>query len=244
MSLDTIRSHVSQIAGYKTPNTITRYAGGVKEIHPFITGYWLLLWDVLPADIFGQASQQQIKKWFTTTAEGFTPPTRTLNKADVPGQGGLGASFVTSQALNRTFTTTHREYSDLKITNMISLWTQAIDQEFGVNTEPTEGDAGNRFTAKNYKGSCYIGFLKPTVNESDKKIIVEDIEYLYWFDGVWPENDPTDALNTDIAGNDTVTISSTWNFDGWPKTLASHNDLATSFVTTLGSMTYGDVHSS
>ena len=79
----------------------------------------------------------------------------------------------------------------------------------------------------------------------DKQIKVEDLEYLFWFDGVWPETDPTDALNTDISGNDTIQINGTWNFDGWPKTLSSSGpSLGTDFVKKLGNIgTYGDIHS-
>jgi hypothetical protein len=207
----------NKVTGGNTPGTITRFSGGIKELHPLITGYWIFL--IKAPNMLGGTSGaggDAFTKWFLTTAEGFTPPSRTLNKVDVPGQGGLASSFVSGQMLNRTFSTTHREYSGMRMTKLVNAWTNVMDESLGVF--PKGGTDSTEFTAKSYKGSAYVALLKPQVAKDEGKLTKDDIEYAYHFDGVWPEVDPTEAMNSDISGNDTVQVNVTWNFDGWPRT--------------------------
>jgi len=81
--------------GNDQPERLTRYMGGHNRTnHPYVSGYWQLYIDV-PNLIFagggdaGADDMQATQEWMHSTAEGFTPPSRTINKADVPGQGGL-----------------------------------------------------------------------------------------------------------------------------------------------------------
>lgn len=198
--------------GRDRPNVMTRYMGGHnRDNHPYVSGYWQLVLDP-PAAIF-DSDAADATTWWHCTAEGFTPPTRTLNKADVPGQGGLGSSFVTGQTLTRTFTVTYREYQELPIFNIFQLWCSVIDPYTGVS----ELD-GEMWVPKSYKGSAMAILTKPTISQEATPLQPYDIEEVFYFHGVFPEAPPYDTLGTDIATNDVVQHSITFSFDGWPLT--------------------------
>ncbi|MEM4385253.1 MAG: hypothetical protein QXD03_01760 [Candidatus Anstonellales archaeon] len=195
------------------PRALTRYLGGwQRENYPYINGYWQLLIrlpDALFVNIAG-IDKYWAQRWILSTAEGFTPPSRNLNKVDLPGQGGIGSSYVSGQTLNRTFTTTHREYSKLIMLKLLGIWTNVIDSLVGVSEL-----RGDEWIPKSYKGLAYVFLTKPTGAGRDR-LTEDDIEEVFIFDGVWPETYPIDALNQDIATNDSVVLSVTWSFDGWP----------------------------
>lgn len=205
-----------------TPATITRYSGGLVDLHPLITGYWIFAINKPPNMLGSKFAGAVFQKWFLTTAEGFTPPSRTLNKVDVPGQGGISSSFITGQMLNRTFTTTHREYSGMRMTTLVNAWTQIVDEKTGMYPKG-EADIDKTLTGKAYKGSAWVVLLKPQLARKTDKLDEDDVEYAYHFDGVWPETDPAEAMNSDISGNDSVQINVTWNFDGWPDTTTNQS---------------------
>lgn len=210
--------NINSIYGNNTdsPNALTRYLGGhTRENHPYINGYWQFILQP-PEILYGQLAGvniSDVQKWFLSTCESFTPPSRNLNKVDIPGLGGVGASFVSGQTLNRTFTTTFREYKNLTMLKMINIWSGVIDNYTGVS----EVD-GKQWNANLYKGFGCAILTKPT--STNGKISADDIEEVFIFDGLWPESTPYDALNQDISSNDSVQLSVTWNFDGWPLTSA------------------------
>lgn len=211
------------------PREINRYMGGHRRSnHPFINGYWYLLIEP-PQFLFkGGAAEStyggvdegadesyglsafESSRWLHSTAEGFTPPTRTLTKVDVPGMGGMGSSFVAGQQLTRTFSTTHREYQNTTVFNTINRWTSVIDHHYGLS--PMKG---NEYIPANYKGSAYVFLCKPTTSVANT-IDTMDVEQFYFFEGVFPEGSPYDAFNSDINTNDVVQLNVTWSFDGWP----------------------------
>lgn len=204
-----------------TPEKLTRYVGGsTRNNHPFVTGYWQFF-ITPPKGIFGNADEEA-GTWMHSTAEGFTPPSRTLNKADVPGQGGLGASFVTGQTLNRTFTVTFREYRNVPILTATELWCSVIDPYMGVSPL-----TGADWLPKNYKGTAYAILTRP-VQANGTGVISDDdvIEQLFYFDGVFPEAPPYETFASDISGNDLLQHSITFSFDGWPLTRVDPNALA------------------
>ena len=197
-----------------TPEKLTRYIGGSeRNNHPFVTGYWQFF--IFPPEkIFTDAATaKEAGKWMHSTAEGFTPPSRTLNKADVPGQGGLGASFVTGQTLNRTFTVTFREYRNVPILTATELWCSVIDPYMGVS--PLKGD---EWLPKNYKGTAVAILTRPVQADGDGAATESDIEQIFYFDGVFPEAPPYETFASDISGNDLLQHSITFSFDGWPLT--------------------------
>lgn len=220
------------------PYEMNRYMGGHRrQNHPYISGYWYVIIEP-PHRLFKdeqQAFQTSIEtqestggrgsteafetaRWLHSTAEGFTPPSRTLTKVDVPGLGGVGSSYVAGQQLTRTFTTTHREYQDVPVFSAINRWTSMIDHHYGASPL-----SGNEYIPANYKGAAWVYLCKPTASMigGESESVVEtvtnwDVEQFYFFEGVFPEGAPFDAFNSDIATNDVVQLSITWSFDGWP----------------------------
>jgi len=196
------------------PDSLTRYMGGqTRKNHPYVSGYWQFFVN-LPPKIF-PGDNYSAGQWLHSTAEGFTPPSRTLNKADVPGQGGLGSSFVTGQTLTRTFTVTFREYQNMPIFGIINRWVSIIDPYTGV--APVDGDD---WLPTTYKGSAYAILTKPVGGDLVGEINDDMIEQVWAFSGVFPEGDGCDAFASDIATNDVAQLSITFSFDGWPLTKA------------------------
>lgn len=201
------------------PHHMNRYMGGHRRRNqPFVSGYWYLVMTP-PERLFTDAGVKWAQQWFHTTAESFTPPTRTLTKLDIPGLGGTGSSFVGGQELSRTFTVAFREYQNWPIWNILETWTSIMDKHYGVTALN-----GNEFIPANYKGDCWAILTKPTIGKAGSKdsnsdkISNDDIEQVFYFEGVWPESNPTDSYSADIATNDTVQASVTFSFDGWPMT--------------------------
>ena len=195
------------------PESLTRYIGGsTRGNHPFVTGYWQFFIE-LPNKIFDKTAEQGAM-WFHSAAEGFTPPSRTLNKADVPGQGGLGASFVVGQTLNRTFTVTFREYRNVPILTLAETWCSIIDPYMGVSPL-----SGKDWLPSSYKGTACAILTRP-VHADATDIGEEDIEQVFYFDGVFPEAPPYETFASDISGNDLLQHSISFSFDGWPLTRA------------------------
>jgi len=215
------------------PHEMNRYMGGHRRLnHPFVNGYWYILIEP-PQYLFASSNSginarseiigsddgagrsgtgpYETTRWLHSTAEGFTPPSRTLTKVDVPGMGGMGSSFVAGQQLTRTFSCTFREYQDTPIYNALNLWTSMIDHHYGVS--PMNG---NEYLPANYKGCAFVFLCKPTVQDISTGIGGTDVEQFYFFEGVFPESAPTDAFNSDINTNDVVQVNTTFSFDGWP----------------------------
>jgi len=212
------------ITNASTPNNLSRYHGGHRrDNHPFISGYWYFLIQP-PERFFKDGTTRDILNqsvtWLHSTAESFTPPGKTLNFVDIPGMGGIASSFVSGQTLTNTFTVTFREYQELPIFSVIQNWTSVIDPNTGVS--PLSGD---EFVPSSYKGAAFAALCKPTINSrtSEKEydstttnLNSSDIEQIFYFDGVWPENTPLDFLDSDISTNDTKTVSVNFSFDGAP----------------------------
>jgi len=210
----------------QNPENLSRYYGGIDRYnHPYVSGYWYCL--ILPPPrLFniteGNDNATAATEWLHSTAEGFTPPTRNLKKVEAPGIGGVKSYYVAGQEINREFTITFREYQELPILNILQNWTSVIDSNTGVSPL-----AGSEYVPANYKGIAYIALCKPTVGTRDgdafsgildgyAKINREDIEQLFFFDGVVPKSLPYDTLNNDISNNDMTTISVPFSFDGYP----------------------------
>ena len=214
------------------PSYLSRYFGGHnRNNHPFVNGYWQLYLNP-PTKIFDSKIHSHAIEWFHATCEGFTPPSRTLNKADLPGQGGLGSSFVTGQTLTRNFSTTFREYRDMPLMQLFELWTSVIDPYTGVSEVK-----GSEWDASVYKGSAFVVLTKPTGAYAEGGLKADDVEEVYYFHGVWPENTPHDAMAHDISANDVVQYSINFSFDGFPLTKAA-DGVVDQAITLLNSWEY------
>ena len=190
------------------PHSLNRFAGGSRsKTTPFISGYWYVYLS-LPSVVFSTGKAKS-ESWLHSSAEGFTPHGRNLTKVDTPGMGGMGASFISGQQINRQFSITFGDYQNLPIYNTIRQWTSIFDEHSGVSEIQL---SGNR-----YKGKAHIFLGKPQIT-ADCKLSIDDIEEYYGYDGVWPETSPIDALASDISTNDRATPTVQFNFDGNPLT--------------------------
>ena len=214
------------------PREMNRYMGGHRRMnHPHISGYWYILIEP-PHRIFESADSEvttalgvettgnmggvsaapfETTRWLHSTAEGFTPPTRTLTKVDLPALGGVGSSYIAGQQLTRTFNITFREYQNTPVMNALNLWTSTIDHHYGVSPL-----AGNEYIPANYKGAAWVFLCKPTASSNTQSITADDVDQFFFFEGVFPEAAPFDAFNSDIATNDVIQLNVTFSFDGWP----------------------------
>ena len=200
------------------PDLLTRDIGGHKRNNqPYISGYFYVMFG-LPDKLFGTDGGEDIVKissqWLHSTCESFTPHSSTITKVDVMGMGGIGSSYAANRITSREFTTAHREYQNMPVTNIINKWASGLFDPF-VGTSPLEG---KHIIPQNYKGWCAVAQIKPT-GAHGKDLAVEDIEECYIYSGVFPTNVPTDTVSSaDITGNDTVQVQITWSFDGHPAT--------------------------
>jgi len=215
-----------QSAMHDRPKNMNRYSGGHnRDSQPFISGYWYLAMLPPPALFGGAVGQHEAAKWFHSTAESFTPPSKTVTKVDVPGMGGVASSFAAGQELSRTFTVAFREHQDLPIMKALHLWTNMIDSNSGTS-------ALKEFVPNEYKGQCIAVLARPGLHGPGGMPAVEQIDQLFIFEGVFPETLPYDSFNADIATNDTVQISTTFSFDGFPR-MKDNPAAITEYLTTF-----------
>jgi hypothetical protein len=198
------------------PDMLTRdIGGGFRTNQPYISGYFQVMF-APPQKIFSGAAASAVT-WLTSTCEGFTPHSFTVNTVDVIGQGGIGATFPVNKTVTREFTTTHREYQNLPMIKVIRLWASVFDEYAGVS--PLKGA---EFIPSSYKGQLAVLQTKPTVSRTST-LTADDIEECYIYHGVFPKNVPTDTISSDVTANDTAQLSITWSFDGAPLTSAEPN---------------------
>lgn len=199
--------------GKDRPRDWNRFMGGRRRTnHPYISGYWYFFLE--PPKFIFKADSVLATNWWFTTAEGFTPHSSTLLKVDVPGMGGQASSYAAGREINRTFSVTFREYQNLPILNFFSMWSAAInDPHLGLSMM-----AGYEYIPANYKGCAYVALCKPSHKDhtGSSPLKEEDIEVLWYYDGVFPENIPSDTFASDISGNDTAQLSLNFSFDGYP----------------------------
>lgn len=199
-------------SGSDRGHKMNRYMGGHRRTnHPFISGYWYLILDP-PATIFQDEGVNVARDWFHSTAEGFTPPTTSVTKVDVPGMGGQASSYRAGTEYTREFSTTFREYMNLPISTAIRTWLSFMDPHMG--RSPLQD-----YIPAAYKGQCFAILCKPTVGAGDLQTLTPyDVEQVYYMSGVFPTTVPDDAFASDIATNDVLQLSVTFSFDGSPYT--------------------------
>jgi hypothetical protein len=191
------------------PDTYTRSNVGRNPKHdkgkvrnqPYITGYWYLAM-LVPLAFLEDDDELRKKyvKYLNASAESFTPPSRNITKQEVIGYGGVKKFLATSQEISNSFSITFREHSNLEIFNILSHWATLINPFTGHHS-------------KKYKGQCIVILAKPTFS-GEKKLDKKDIEEIFFFDGVFPESQPIDKLDSNIESNETKTIDMTFSFDG------------------------------
>jgi hypothetical protein len=212
-----------------------RNSAGKIESHPFVSGYWQLILKTPPymhmqkGNKVVNADQKKAlhtiskkdlvaERWFNSTAESFTPPTRTLTSAVFPGFGGVNKSFITGQNIGNNFSVSFREYSKLPIIKLFNSWTSIVHNQTGLSPA-----SEMNWNESLYKSECIAFITDSTQVQYNKqkafyKFNRDSIQELYYFYGVYPETNPQD-IQADIAANNTTPITINFKFDGWPLTL-------------------------
>jgi len=195
------------------PDYMTRDIGGqFRSNQPYISGYFQVIVGLPEILMGGDTYAQASSKWLHSTVEGFTPHSIMINKGDIIGQGGIGSSFPVNSTVTREFGLTFREYQNMPIINILRRW-NVFDPFSGVSALK-----GNEFIPENYKGWCAILQTKP-VGANDRDLLVEDLEEVYVYQGVFPTSIPIDtAAAEDVNANDFITLQVQFSFDNHPLT--------------------------
>ena len=75
---------------------------------------------------------------------------------------------------------------------------------------------GNAFVPSSYKGTIYVLQTKPVGAFPNEHLSQEDIEEAWIFDGCFPLSVPSDLLNSDLAGSDSIQYNVSFSYDGFP----------------------------
>lgn len=194
----------------ETPDIGTRsMAGSFRTNAPYITGYFHVIFD-LPRTIFG-SNQDIAVTWLTSTAESFTPPSITINYAELNGLGQIKSRHYSSRQVSNDFTIAFREYQNTPVMNVLGIWAGVFDPHVGVSSLK-----GNSFIPTSYKGTCYVLQTKPVGAFSGEHLTQEDIEEAWVFDGCWPTALPYDSMSSDLTSADGLQLSVTFSYDGAP----------------------------
>jgi hypothetical protein len=235
---DQLTALSGSLGGEDTPSIWSRFIGGTNRANqPFISGYHQI-WVQFPDKLFNAAAETALK-WMCSTCEGFTPHSTTMNFVDVNGIGQIGSSFPSSRTVNREFTLTFREYRSLPIMNIFRTWHALFDTHAGISTLKAV-----ELIPRNYKGAIMVAILKPTASGSNATLTKEDVEEIYFYEGVFPSTIPEDtATAADQASNETIQESVTFKFDGAPLDKSYNNGaIVESFINKVSGNSYNSAY--
>ncbi len=200
---------------------INRYLGGYNrgvDSHPYIKGYFYVFFG-FPSELFDRdtISKKDALSYTLSACEGYTPPgDRQLKTEDVLGMGGVDASFITGQTIDRNFSLQFRDYWGAPIFRIHRQWTQYLNPYFGGVTE-NYGSGTNApfFMSREYKGTCMVIQTKP-ITKAKGEYDAADIIKIDFFDGVFPVTDLKSAYDANISDNSVAKPTVQYRFDGFP----------------------------
>lgn len=206
-------------------NPYNRYKGGhVLTSGPFVSGYWYLLLELPVGLLDGKVTEStslfstninnhlKIKKYLHCVAEAFTPPSKTIQKGEVSGFGGIKKFIPLNSSITPNFTITFFELSGLPIHKIFKIWTNMFNSQYGNSNSIVNKSRAYIFLCKptwSYtigSGSSLVRELAPSK---------EDVEEMYYFEGIFPETDGSDSLNSDISQNSIVQYQIQFSFDSY-----------------------------
>ena len=203
----------------KVPN---RFLGGSQQsVHPFVKGYFYVLFEFENSplfDIYGVKNKNNLKNYILSLAEDFTPPgDRQLLTEDLPGIGGIDASFVVKQQIDRTFSLTFRDLWGSPIFKIHRILTSILDPYWGGALSTKEKSL--EFIPNEYKFKAWVVQTRPIAvyasnSTSDK--FESNIEKVFVFDGTVPLTDIMSAYNSNIQDNSLIKATIQYRFDGMP----------------------------
>lgn len=198
MSIGTIQKSVYN-------NLFTRTFGGTQDpavADPYISGFGFLWFDKLPDKLqtYSGIDTKSMQKTLAALCVRTTMPTVTMNKTTINGLGGKKWSAPTSLNVGETATLTFTELSGTPVKLIIGNWVNMIrDIRTGVAQIK-----GPEYSKEKYSGSAYYITTKP-----DGKTI----ETAMYMTGMFPEKNPFDSFNLDIATNEKVEMDIEFNVD-------------------------------
>ncbi len=229
---------------------INRYLGGANrgtDSHPFVKGYFYVFFG-FPLNLFpdrnsvDEISSSKALIYTLSGAEGYTPPgDRQLKSEDVMGMGGVDASFITGQTIDRNFSIQYRDYWGAPIFRIHRQWTQYLNPYFGGVTGGATGSSA--FAAFEYKGTCMIIQTKPVTKLDASTWSAEDIIKVDYFDGVFPTTDLKSAYDSNITDNSIAKPTVQYRFDGFPLD-ETNNEVLAKAVSVLQTVRYDSFNSS
>ncbi len=199
-----------------------RYLGGFNrgvDSHPYVKGYFYVFFG-FPYYLFNGKTidKGDALVYSLSAAEGYTPPgDRQLKSEDVMGMGGVDASFITGQTIDRNFSIQYRDYWGAPIFRIHRQWTQYLNPYFGGVTEYSDGELNTPlFSASEYKGTCMVIQTKPITKSQGTNYDIQDIIKVDFFDGVFPVTDLKSAYDANITDNSVAKPTVQYRFDGFP----------------------------
>ena len=176
-----------------------RFQSGMNQQDGFLTGYWLLWWQIPErvADVytrlFGsdkynlvQSTDDMIKALAALATGVPSIPDTTMNQTSMNGVGGTKWGVTTNIDTPTTFSVKFRELQGMPILKTIASWFTLIrDPQTGVSLLQ-----GSDYTKHNFYGTAYLAYLKPDLKTVEMGTV---------FEGICPTKYPTDLLNSDNA---------------------------------------------
>jgi hypothetical protein len=254
---DAVAAHLSKGVGFlgmnkDHPADINRYLGGFERgesSHPFVKGYFYVFMG-FPTALFKANATDGFSidpadalTYTLSAAEGWTPPgDRQLKTEDLMGMGGVDASFITGQTIDRNFSIQYRDYWGAPLFRIHRQWTQYLNPYYGGVTEEI-ANAGALFMAQEYKGTCMVIQTKPITKTKGSQWQASDIIKIDYFDGVFPITDLKSAYDSNITDNSIAKPTVQYRFDGFP--LDETNKAVMGKATILlSSIQYGNLNAS
>jgi hypothetical protein len=192
----------------------SRYYGGTTNDHAYVKGYYQVFM-MFPTAIFGANAAEAQKIFLTSTIDHTPVGNRTINTAEVAGQGGLKSNVVTGQTLAQDFSLTMQEKWKTPCENVINQWLDAmIDPFTGVSRVLSD------FHNSEYKGQCWVINTKPVAVGANvgarPSPTSDDITKVYVYDGVLPTADNLSGFGASNTDNSLATGQYQFKFDGAP----------------------------
>jgi hypothetical protein len=157
------------------------------------------------------------------------------------GMGGVDASFITGQTIDRNFSIQYRDYWGAPIFRIHRQWTQYLNPYFGgVTNNYGVGNNGTApdFMSREYKGTCMVIQTKPITKYDGANYSENDIIKVDFFDGVFPITDLKSAYDSNITDNSIAKPTVQYRFDGFPLD-ESNEDVLGKAIEILRSVSYG-----
>jgi hypothetical protein len=196
-------------------NILTRKFGGTTTgvAEPYLSGYFFVWFERLPADLAFYASQgssgvssvPEIQNILAATCTGVTPPGGTLGKVEFTGLGGIKWAVPGNVEYGNEVTVKFIEFSKTPILDILHGWVKMIrDYRVGITDALVSGSEGAGYNKGVYAAIMYYWTTAPDA---------KTIEYYACYDGVFPARDPQELFTGDVETVARLDIEVGFNVD-------------------------------